>query len=110
WLKFQQGFVNTAEVFHVERAVVDTFAGSCAASAARPEEIVEQLGDGSFGPVQPAKNGRGGWRKQCARHRADVEFGALQPVRQHAEQGTKAVLQEASGLRAVIEDAADDGR
>lgn len=90
--------------------MVDTFASGGAASGARPKEIVEQLGNGGFGPMQLAKNRRGRGGEQCAGHRADVEFGALQAVGQHAERGAEAILQEASGLRAVIENAADNGR
>ena len=85
-LQLQQGLVDAAQVFHVERTVVDPFTGAALLLRRGPEELIQKVGHCPLAPPQLRQHGRGIRTKQCSAQRLDVQFGAFDALVEHAEQ------------------------
>jgi len=75
---FQQSFIDTAEIFHIKRAVMHTH--PFAAIRKNPDQAVEQDRHRAFTPFETVEQRRGVRSEQCATQRYDPEFAQDSPL------------------------------
>ena len=63
-LQFQKGLVHAAQVFYVERPIVDPFPRTAFVLGSRPQEVVQEVGNGSLTPAKLREHGRSGSPEQ----------------------------------------------